>query len=86
MFRLISSVFAVGFCSMSTAAIAAEVVEMRLGRHKGFTRVVFELDAPAGYSLERTVPAHGRTELVVPLDARADTHDKLLAHSQVNAD
>lgn len=83
MFRLISSVFAVGFCSMSTAAIAAEVVEMRLGRHKGFTRVVFELDAPAGYSLERNVLADGSTELVVTLDASADTQEKLLGKSLV---
>jgi hypothetical protein len=83
MFRLLSSVFAVGFCSMSTAAIAAEVVEMRLGRHSGFTRVVFELDAPAGYSLEQNVLDDGSTELVVILDASADTQELLLGKSLI---
>ena len=83
MFRLLSSVFAIGFCAMSTAAVAAEVVDMRLGRHAGFTRVVFELDAPAGYSLEQNVLEDGSTELVVTLDAGAVDQEKSLDKSLV---
>jgi len=45
---------------------AAEVVDLRIGVHPEYTRVVFELDRPAGYKLERGV---GPYELVVTLEA-----------------
>ncbi len=48
---------------------AAEIVEVRVGRHPTFTRVVFELDRPAGYRIERSDPADGPAELVVSLEA-----------------
>jgi len=32
-------------------AWSARVVEVRVGNHPKFTRVVFELDAPAGYRI-----------------------------------
>lgn len=69
---------------MSAAAFAAEVVEMRLGRHAAYTRVVFELDGPAGYSLEQSVLPGGDTELVVTLDAGATNQEASLRNSQVN--
>jgi hypothetical protein len=50
-------------------AFAAEIVEVRVGRHPTFTRVVFELDRPAGYRIERSDPASGPAELVVSLEA-----------------
>lgn len=68
----------------SSAVWAAEVVDMRLGRHPAFTRVVFELDAPAGYSLEQSIGAEGVTELVVTLDARGKDERKTLANSFVS--
>jgi hypothetical protein len=83
MFRSACSVFAMVFCSVSTAAVAAEVVDMRLGRHPGYTRVVFELDAPAGYSLEQNVLENGDTELVVTLDASASDREKTLNKSLI---
>ncbi len=49
--------------------MAAEIVEVRVGRHAEFTRVVFELDRAAGYRIERTVSASGVTELVVSVEA-----------------
>ncbi len=51
------------------SAWSAEVVDVRVGRHADFTRIVFELDAPAGYRIERHEPAPGVAELVVTLDA-----------------
>jgi hypothetical protein len=82
-FRLITSVFAMAFCSVPTAAIAAEVVDMRLGRHPAYTRVVFELSGPAGYRLEQDTREGGNTELVVTLDASAHDQEKSLRNSLV---
>ena len=50
-------------------ALAAEIVEVRVGRHPTFTRVVFELDRAAGYRIERAQAADGTSALVVSLDA-----------------
>jgi len=82
-FRLFVSLFAVGLCSLSTALQAAEVVDMRLGRHSDYTRIVFELDAPAGYRLEQGQAEGGSTELVVTLDARASDKSEMLHGSLV---
>ena len=38
---------------LASPAWAAQVVEVRVGNHPTYTRVVFELDAPAGYRIER---------------------------------
>ncbi|HPG25549.1 MAG TPA: hypothetical protein PLW10_07950 [Myxococcota bacterium] len=48
---------------------AAEVVEVRVGRHPEFTRVVFELDRAAGYRIERSDASAGAPELIVSLEA-----------------
>jgi hypothetical protein len=47
-------------------AFAAQVVDVRIGRHPGFVRVVFETDAPAEFVLEGD-PAGG--EVTVRLEA-----------------
>ena len=47
-------------------AWAAEVVDLRVGVHPDYTRVVFELDRPAAYKIER---GRGQSELVVTLEA-----------------
>jgi LPXTG-motif cell wall-anchored protein len=49
--------------------MAAEIVEVRVGRHAEFTRIVFELDRAAGYRIERANPSPGVSELVVSLEA-----------------
>ena len=51
---------------------AAQVVDVRVGQHAGFSRVVFELDSPAGYKVERNWPGSGADELVISLDAGAE--------------
>jgi hypothetical protein len=53
----------------ASSAMAAEITEVRIGRHAEFTRVVFELDRAAGYRIERADPASDVAELVVSLDA-----------------
>lgn len=51
-------------------AWAATVVQVRVGPHPTFTRVVFELDVPSGYRVERRTPVGGgATEIVVTLEA-----------------
>ncbi|RLD01619.1 MAG: hypothetical protein DRI65_15475, partial [Chloroflexota bacterium] len=64
---------ALGVLLAAGVAQSAQVVEMRVGRHPDFTRVVFELDSPAGYSLERNASEAGVSELVVTLSAGAET-------------
>lgn len=58
-----------GLLVSASSAMAAEIVEVRIGRHAEFTRVVFELDRAAGYRIERADPTSDVTELVVSLDA-----------------
>jgi outer membrane biosynthesis protein TonB len=56
------------FLAAETAR-AAEVVEVRVGRHPDFTRVVFELDRSAGYRIERSDPSAKEAELIISLEA-----------------
>jgi hypothetical protein len=49
-------------------SLAANVVQVRVGNHPTFTRVVFELDAPAGYRIAKAVD-EGTQELIVTLEA-----------------
>jgi hypothetical protein len=58
-----------GLFAFTATARAAEVVEVRVGRHPDFTRVVFELDRAAGYRIERSDPSSKNAELIVSLDA-----------------
>lgn len=56
-------------CSaLAFSARAAEVRDVRVGRHPTFTRVVFELDDRAGYQIER---AGDKSSVVVKLEARS---------------
>ena len=50
---------------------AAKVLQTRVGVHDEYTRIVFELDTPAGYQIERRATESGGEELVVSLDASA---------------
>lgn len=56
----------------ATPAWSAEIVDVRVGRHPDFTRVVFELDSPTGYRIERHADATpGEDSIVVTLEARS---------------
>jgi hypothetical protein len=66
MVRLLA--LAAGLALAPGAAWSAQLVDVRVGRHDEFTRIVFELDAPAGYRIEREESAGG-SELVVTLEA-----------------
>lgn len=68
--RLLVGLVAV-FITAAAPAWAAQVVDVRVGKHAGFSRVVFELDSPVGYKVERNAPAAGIHELVISLDAAA---------------
>jgi hypothetical protein len=52
----------------ATPSLAANIVHVRIGNHPTFTRVVFELDAPAGYRIEKGVDPNLK-ELIVTLEA-----------------
>lgn len=52
-------------------AWAAEVVDVRVGRHDGFARVVLEFDAPVSYKVERSAAMGADNELLITLDAAA---------------
>ncbi|MFK7895594.1 MAG: hypothetical protein AB8G23_07140 [Myxococcota bacterium] len=59
---------ALGLLVSAASAWAAEVVEVRVGRHPEFTRLVFELDRAAGYRIKRT-HAGADSELEISLEA-----------------
>jgi hypothetical protein len=50
-------------------AWSAELIEVRVGNHPTFTRVVFEFDAPTGYRIERRAEGEAENVIVVTLDA-----------------
>jgi hypothetical protein len=55
--------------ALSAPALAAEIVDLRIGNHATYTRVVFELDAASGYSVERRLAEDGVAQLLVTVDA-----------------
>lgn len=59
----------IGLLAAAAPIRAAEVVEVRVGRHPEFTRVVFELDRAAGYRIERSDPNAKTSELIISLEA-----------------
>jgi hypothetical protein len=52
-------------------AWAVRVLDVRVGQHGEFTRIVFDLDGPARYRLEPGAPGAPAPELVVHFDATA---------------
>ena len=50
-------------------AFAVHVVDVRVGQHKGYTRLVFELDEPTGYRIARVGKNPGSSEFNISLDA-----------------
>ena len=52
-------------------ASAVRVIDVRVGQHGEFTRIVFDLDGPARYRLERSEAGAAVPELVVHFDASA---------------
>ena len=67
--RGLAAAFAAVVCALP--AWAAEVTEIRVGTHPTFTRVVFQLDAPAGYRIEKVTAEDGVPEIRVTLEAGA---------------
>ncbi len=57
----------------ATPSLAANVVQVRVGNHPTFTRVVFQLDAPAGYRVEKAADQDVK-ELIVTLEAASTPH------------
>ena len=49
---------------LAAPAWSAEIVDVRIGRHPEFTRIVFELDQQTGYRIKRT-----QRDLIVTLEA-----------------
>ena len=54
---------ALGLLASALPAWAAEIVEVRVGRHPEFTRVVFELDRAAGYRIVAMHPGRDAEEV-----------------------
>jgi hypothetical protein len=80
-----------GLVLFASSAMAAEIMEVRVGRHAEFTRVVFELDRAAGYRIERADPTSDVAELVVSLEAasiprRIQSSKSLIVQVEVEPD
>lgn len=82
--RLLLTAMFLGVWFAAAPAGAAEVVDLRVGRHANFTRVVFELDAPAGYSLQRNQTGKSAPELIITLDAKAKAQSVSLDKSLID--
>jgi len=64
-----------GVWLVASPASSAELVQVRVGNHPTFTRVVFEFDAPAGYRLERHAAGEADNVIVVTLGAATRARD-----------
>jgi hypothetical protein len=62
-------------CLIAAPVHASQVSQIRVGNHPTFTRLVFELDTPTGYRVERQAAVEGGEQLVVTLDASSRTRD-----------
>lgn len=56
----------------AAAAQAERVVQVRVGEHESFTRVVIELDGPATHHIVRSMRSDAGPELVVRIDAASE--------------
>jgi hypothetical protein len=54
---------------IAAPAQASRIVQVRVGNHPTFTRLVFEMDAFAGYQVERRAGKGGTEQLTVTLEA-----------------
>jgi hypothetical protein len=65
------TIAAATLCALGFAlpAWSGNLIQVRIGNHPTFTRVVFELDAPTGYRIERRGEGSGDNAIVVTLDA-----------------
>lgn len=73
---------ALGVAVLATAApavAAGRILDVRIGRHDEFTRIVFELDAQATHQIEQKA---GATELVIKLGAGSPARE-ILSNSDV---
>jgi hypothetical protein len=93
--RMLGAVAICGFVSAllvaSPAWSAGTLKDVRVGKHPAFTRIVFELDRPAGYQIERNEPAPGIAEIVVKLEAsgtagKVDVPKSLIEAVRVQSD
>lgn len=53
----------------ASPAWSGNLVQVRVGNHPTFTRVVFEFDAPSGYRIERRAAGEAENTILVTLDA-----------------
>ncbi|MBW2290222.1 MAG: hypothetical protein JRG90_20700, partial [Deltaproteobacteria bacterium] len=56
-------------------AWSANLVQVRVGNHPTYTRVVFEFDAPSGYRIERRAAGEPDNTIRVTLDATSRTRN-----------
>ena len=59
----------ISLIAVTAPAWSASVTQVRIGNHPTFTRVVFELDAAAGYGIGTTTTEAGKPEILVTLQA-----------------
>ncbi len=71
--RRLVTLAALAWAASSLDVRAAEIVDLRVGQHREFTRVVFELDESTSYQVQWQAGTRGQSELVVTLDASCST-------------
>src|SRR5258706_2060563 len=72
--RLLAALFAAAALCTGLPALAAQITDVRIGAHPKFTRVVFELDGRAGYSIERA-GTDAAPELRITIEAQSSTRE-----------
>jgi len=66
---------------IAVPAQASRIVQIRVGNHPTFTRLVFEMDAFTGYQVERRAGTDGAEQLIVTLEA--STHSREIISKSV---
>ena len=60
---------------IAVPAQASRIVQIRVGNHPTFTRLVFEMDAFTGYQMERRTGTDGTEQLIVTLEASTPSRE-----------
>ncbi|MBW2715030.1 MAG: hypothetical protein JRD03_03095, partial [Deltaproteobacteria bacterium] len=66
---------------IAAPAQANRIVQVRVGNHPTFTRLVFEMDSSTGYQVERRAGTDGAEQLIVTLEA--STHAREIMSKSV---
>ena len=72
-------------CLFAAPASAGEIVQIRVGNHPTYTRLVFEMDASTGYQVETEIAEDGSKQVNVTVHASSRAREILSSSAGVES-